>query len=236
MNAQPQPAPMTPAECDLRDFPRIMIDVSRLFHSSFNATASGTPLAWMVGHKLWYRSWHQVPAASLPDDDAELCHLAELGSDLKGFRRIKALAMRGWIKCSDGKLYHPVVAEAALDSWICKLQQRISSNSGNARRYGTPFDPAPLKLQIATATAMLSSIAPHSKSLPRLRRRQAQADADGIAGGSAGGTPSGRLSGSGSGFPSGSQETETGTGTGTGRKEDPIQGSSVRRVGTGGGA
>ena len=63
--------PLTPPGCDLRDFPKPMIDIPRLFASGFNGTASRNPLAWMIGHKLWYRSWHQVPAGSLPDYDDE---------------------------------------------------------------------------------------------------------------------------------------------------------------------
>lgn len=142
-------APLTPAGCDLRDFPKLMIDVPRLFASGFNATASRNPLAWMIGHKLWYRSWHQVPAGSLPADDDELCHLAELGFDLKSFNKAKALAMRGWVLCDDGRLYHPVVCEAALESWQEKLRQRLSSGSGNEKRWGVAFDPAPVAKDLA---------------------------------------------------------------------------------------
>ncbi len=118
------PPPPVPADCDLTDFPGMMLDVRRLFASSFNAAASTNPLAWMCGTKLWMRSWHQVPAASLPDDDAQLCHLAELGFDLKSWRKVRALALRNWVKCSDGLLYHPVEAEKALDAWNRKLEQR----------------------------------------------------------------------------------------------------------------
>ena len=35
---------------------------------------------------------------------------------------MKAGALRGWIKCGDGRLYHPVVAEKANEAW---LQKRI---------------------------------------------------------------------------------------------------------------
>jgi hypothetical protein len=118
------PEPMTPPDCDLRNFPGMMVDVHRLMSSTFNATASRTPLAWMVGHKLWYRAWHQVPAASLPDDEGELCYLSELGFDAKSFRKIRDLAMRGWVKCRDGRLYHPVMAEVALSAWRGKLIQK----------------------------------------------------------------------------------------------------------------
>ncbi|WP_168072826.1 hypothetical protein [Caulobacter sp. SSI4214] len=133
------------------------IDVPRLFASSFNATASRNPIAWMIGHKLWYRAWHQVPAASLPDDDDELCHLAELGFDVKTFRKAKAVAMRGWIKAEDGRLYHPVIAEAALISWLEKLLQRAKSGLGNAKRWKVAFDGAALEQQIRDAAAMLSA-------------------------------------------------------------------------------
>ncbi|RRN64662.1 hypothetical protein [Caulobacter sp. 602-1] len=150
-------APFTPSDCDLRDFPRMSIDVPRLFASSFNATASRNPIAWMIGHKLWYRAWHQVPAASLPDDDDELCHLAELGFDVKTFRKVKAVAMRGWIKADDGRLYHPVIAEAALISWLEKLLQRVKSGLGNAKRWKVAFDGAALEQQIRDAAAMLSA-------------------------------------------------------------------------------
>nr|WP_317892395.1 hypothetical protein [uncultured Sphingomonas sp.] len=118
------PAPLSPPDCDLRDFRQMFLDVGRLFGSTFNAKASRNPLAWMLGHKLWYRSWHQLPAGSLPDDDDELCYLAELGFDRATWDSARALAMHGWIKCSDGRLYHPVIAEKAAEAWRGKLQQR----------------------------------------------------------------------------------------------------------------
>jgi hypothetical protein len=216
------PAPLTPPDCDLRDFQRMMVDIGRLFGSSFNASASRNPLAWMVGHKLWYRSWHQVPAASLPDDDAELCHLAELGFDLKGFRAARPLAMRGWIKCSDGRLYHKVVAEVALESWLEKLAQRLSSGAGNAKKYGYGFDRAPIEAQIAIAADMLIRIAPSSKAIGKLKRRASQQ------------APVGSPAGTPDAVPMHSQETETGTGTGLEGK-DPSQDSTGLRV-IGGGA
>lgn len=129
------PDPPVPSNCDLRDFPRIMIDITRLFGSSFNATASRNPLAWMIGHKLWYRSWQQVPAASLPNDDDQLCYLAELGFDLASFQGVRDLAMHGWVLCSDGRLYHPVVAEAARDAFGRKLQKRFNTECARIKKF-----------------------------------------------------------------------------------------------------
>jgi hypothetical protein len=50
--------------------------------------------------------------------------LCGLGRDLKTFRKHRADAMRGWIECSDGRLYHPVVAEQVNASWSEKLAYR----------------------------------------------------------------------------------------------------------------
>jgi hypothetical protein len=163
--------PLTPIDCDLRDFPRMMVDVGRMMGSEFNSTASRTPVAWMVGHKLWYRAWHQVPAASLPDDDDQLCHLAELGFDQKTWKKVKAIALRNWVKCADGRLYHPVLAEVALDSWIRKLLQRAASGAGNAKRHGYAYDAAAINFAIEEASGLLAALNPHAPMVDKLKRR-----------------------------------------------------------------
>ena len=155
----------------------MMVDVPRLMNSGFNSAASGNPTAWMVGHKLWYRAWHQVPAASLPDNDDELCHLAELGFDLKTWRKVKEIALRNWVRCDDGRLYHPLVAETALEAWIEKLLQRLSSGTGNAARYGHAFDPAPVNAAIDQAMALLNNLNPRSRAADKMKRRQSRAPA-----------------------------------------------------------
>lgn len=167
-------APLTPADCDLRDFPRMMVDVPRLMNSGFNSAASRNPIAWMVGHKLWYRAWHQVPAGSLPDDDDELCHLSELGFDVKTWRKVKEIALRNWILCDDGRLYHPTLAEVALEAWIEKLLQRLSSGAGNAKRYGHAFDAAPLNAAIEASAELLHNLNPRSRAADKLKRRQSR--------------------------------------------------------------
>jgi hypothetical protein len=77
--------PFTPPDCDLQDFPRMMIDIPRLFASEFDATA--TDSEWRCGVTLWLRSFHQVPAASLPDDDVQLARLCGLGRDVRSWRK-----------------------------------------------------------------------------------------------------------------------------------------------------
>lgn len=119
------PAPLTPADSDLRDFPHTPLFRARLFGSSFHARA--TDGEWRAGVTLWLKSWDQVPAGSLPDDDIELCRLAEMARDLKLWKKTKAGALRGWILCADTRLYHPVVAEGVNTALEAKIKQRLKT-------------------------------------------------------------------------------------------------------------
>jgi hypothetical protein len=209
------PAPLTPADCDLSDFPRMMIDIRRLRTSAFDGIADDA--AWRAGLNLWMSGFHSVPAAALDDDEGSLCKAAGLGRDVKMWRKIKTAAMRGWVLCSDGRWYHETVAEFVLEAWIGKLTQRLSSGAGNAKRHGTEFDPEPVRLAIVNAAALLTALNPASKTLPKASShisRQAPV-------------------GTGLGCrqepdaaPTGSQETGTGTGIKK-QKEAPLRGPEV---------
>jgi hypothetical protein len=157
--------PLTPPDCDLLDWPKMMIHISRLRGSSFDAKADDT--AWRAGVNLWLSSWHQVPAASLSGDDEDLANRAQLGRDLKTWRKIKDRAMHGWVLCTDGRYYHPVVAETVLECWINKLLKRLSSGYGNAKRHGAPFDADAVAADIRTAAEMLARLAPRSEVLKK---------------------------------------------------------------------
>lgn len=126
------PPPFTSPDAELRDFPFMPIDVTRLLESEFNAITDDT--AWRVGLTLWLKSWQQEPAGSLPNSDASLCKLADLGRDLETWKRVKAVAMRHWVLCSDGLLYHPVVAEKVNEAWQGKLKQRWGAECGRIRK------------------------------------------------------------------------------------------------------
>lgn len=117
--------PLVRASADLRDFPHTPLFRSRLFGSSFHARA--TDAEWRAGVTLWLKSWDQEPAGSLPNDDIELCRLAELARDMKTWKKIREGSMRGWILCSDGRLYHPVVAEGVNNAIEAKEKQRLKT-------------------------------------------------------------------------------------------------------------
>lgn len=117
------PAPLVLAEVDLRDFVFMPVEIGRLFNSEFHARANDSE--WRAGMTLWLKSYHQVPAASIPDDDVALARLAEMGRDIKAWRKVRPVALYGWVHCSDGRWYHPVVAEKALQAWERKQDQRV---------------------------------------------------------------------------------------------------------------
>lgn len=120
---------MTPPDSDLRDFPHTPMFRARLFGSSFHAQA--TDAEWRAGVTLWLKSWDQVPAGSLPNNEIELCRLAELARDVKAWKKLREGALRGWTLCSDGRLYHAVVAEGVNTAVDAKVQQRLKT--GKAR-------------------------------------------------------------------------------------------------------
>lgn len=125
-------APLTPPDCDLRDFGFMPLDVQRLRDS--NLAAMESPEACWAAVLLWAASWHQVPAASLPDDDRALANLAGYGRVVDAWLPVREGALRSFVKCDDGRLYHPVVAEKALEAWRGKLEQRWRSECARIKK------------------------------------------------------------------------------------------------------
>ncbi|WP_052700085.1 DUF1376 domain-containing protein [Methylocucumis oryzae] len=126
------PAPLVPYEVDLRDFYFMPLDVCRLRDSRIAYAASGEGFRSAV--LLWCACWHQIPAASLPDDDVELAHLAGFGRVVSEWLRFKEEAMHGFIKCSDGRIYHPYIATQAINSWREKQMHRWSKECDRLRK------------------------------------------------------------------------------------------------------
>jgi hypothetical protein len=158
-------APPVPPDVDLRDFAFTPIFRARLFGSSFHARADDS--AWRAGVTLWLKSWDQVPAGSLPDDDIDLCRLAELGRDLRAWRKLKSGALHGWFKCNDGRLYHWVVAEGVLEAWQRRRTASSKGKAGASKRWGT-----------GNATAIESDTTAIAGAMPGDSKGQGQGQGD----------------------------------------------------------
>jgi uncharacterized protein YdaU (DUF1376 family) len=126
------PAPLVPTEVDLRDFGFMPLDVRTLLSSSLWIKAKKDPRLGHAAMSLWCESWHQVPAASLPDDDEVLAELARC--DEKEWRRVKDRVLANFVKCDDGRLYHETVAKKALESWSAKVAQRARTKAATEAR------------------------------------------------------------------------------------------------------
>jgi uncharacterized protein YdaU (DUF1376 family) len=126
------PAPLVPAEVDLTDFGFMPLEVRKLLSSSLWIKAKKDPRLGHAAMSLWCEAWHQVPCASLPDDDEVLADLARC--DEKEWKRIKDRVLVNFIKCADGRLYHETVAKKAVESWAAKIAQRARTKAATEAR------------------------------------------------------------------------------------------------------
>ncbi len=99
-------------------------DVQYWRDSSFALRA--TDEEFRAGMMLVWACWHQLPAASLPDDDHVLMAMSGLGrkAPLEEWLRIKGGVLQEWVLCSDGRYYHPRIAEKALTAWRGRTRAR----------------------------------------------------------------------------------------------------------------
>jgi hypothetical protein len=164
--------PLTPPDCDLRGLPFMPLDVIRVLDSDLFAISTGEEFKAAIA--LWCKSWLQVPAASLPSDDRILAHLSGAGPRWK---KIKEVALRGFVKCSDGRFYHPVVAEKALDAWNRRAghSEKQSSKSERQQRWRQR------QKELSERLREIGVAPPKGASLETLERLLGDSDVDGKA-------------------------------------------------------
>ena len=123
LNEDRYPEPLTPDYCQFKGYEFMPLHGHNLFTSKWYSKALKSPRAGMASFKLWWISWLQHPAASLPDDDDELALLADYGQDIKGWLKVKEIALHGFVLCRDGRLYHPFLAEKAIEAYEMGLDK-----------------------------------------------------------------------------------------------------------------
>ena len=120
-------APLIEPDVDLTALPYFPLLRRRLFRSEFHAKA--TDAEWRAGLTLWVRSFDQMPAGSLPDDDVQLQRLAGLARQHGKWRRVREMALHGWVRCDDGRLYHATIAEVVNDAVSRRNRVRTKGES-----------------------------------------------------------------------------------------------------------
>lgn len=97
------------------------------------AIASQWPEArpWLL--MMWFVSWQELPAGSLPNDDQIIA--AKLGMSDEMFAGHRSILMRGWYRATDGRLYNKTIAELVLDviSYRVGGAQRVREHRAKRR-------------------------------------------------------------------------------------------------------
>jgi hypothetical protein len=134
MAAMSLPPPLVPRNVDLRSMPEMPLEVELLRNASITVTI--TDAAFRAAVFLWAASWHEVPASSLPDDDRILSMLAGFGRSLSDWAEVRDQALHKFIKCSDGRFYHPVIAQKAIRVWEYRESYRRRMEAARQAKAG----------------------------------------------------------------------------------------------------
>ena len=121
--------PLVPADADVRGFKDMPMEVSRLLSSE--TWIMCTPEERSAAINLWFHAWSQVPAGSLPDNDRVLAHLSMAG---ERWSEVKDMALRGWVKADDGRLYHTVVCEKVNMMLEVRARKSAAGRKGGSKR------------------------------------------------------------------------------------------------------
>lgn len=114
------PEPLVPAEVDLRGYEFMNLYGDRLFKSETWIAAKPEQKVAML--QLWWHAFaKEIPAASLPDNDQLLTNYAGFGISVSSWKKARTQVLRGFIACSDGRLYHPFIAKVAISAWKSRL-------------------------------------------------------------------------------------------------------------------
>jgi len=117
---------------DLRDFPFMPLHIERLRKSKAWLQCKRHPELAFYLFNLWMRSWHEIPAGSVEDDDDVLADAAMCS--MPRWLKIRDQVLRNWEKKEDGRLYHTTVTEIAAASWQGKIKQRNRTAAARAAK------------------------------------------------------------------------------------------------------
>ena len=132
MTIDDRPPPLTPEDCDLREFPYMPLVIQQLKASKQWLICKRRPDLAFYLLNLWTAAWHEVPAASIEDDADVLADKAMCPPDR--WDELKGDVMRGWTLCADGRWYHPIVAEQALKTFEIKRKKESEKEADRLRK------------------------------------------------------------------------------------------------------
>lgn len=116
------PEPPLPTDLDLSSLEYMPLVIMKLRRSKAWLKAKRRPELGFYMMNLWMVAWTEKPAASLDDDDDVLADAAMC--DPCRWEEVRELAMHGFYKCSNGRLYHPFLVEQAEKALEKRLKWR----------------------------------------------------------------------------------------------------------------
>jgi uncharacterized protein DUF1376 len=128
------PDPLIAPDVDLRDFKTMPLYVHKLRRSEAWKLAKAQPELGFYMVNLWASAWHEVPCGSIEDDDDLLALLAMCNR--RRWPKVRELSLHGWVRCSDGKFYHPTIVDIALQAWQKRQNLRRDGAAGARARWG----------------------------------------------------------------------------------------------------
>lgn len=142
------PDPPIPSDVDCVGLPYMPLKVTSLIGSELVDLSTGAEFKAAV--LLWCKSWTEVPAGSLPNNDRRLAR--DAGVSLEEFSNIRDMALHGFILCSDDRFYHPVICDLAVAAFKRRRQQGENSAKRWAKQNG-PKIPQPEKTDATDKSA-----------------------------------------------------------------------------------
>lgn len=106
-----------------------MLNTERLMASELWALATGDEFKAAMG--LWCRAWKQVPAGSLPNDERVLAAFSGAG---KGWVKVRDVALRGFVECSDGRIYHKTLCDDVRRAAAAKRERQERTKAATEAR------------------------------------------------------------------------------------------------------
>lgn len=123
------PLPLVDISIDIRALDSFMLNVDRMLSSELWALSNGEE--FKAAFALWMRAWKQTPAGSLPDDDRVLSAFSGAG---KRWLKVREMALRGFVKCSDGRLYHQYLCEDVVRAAAKMAERRDRTKAATEAR------------------------------------------------------------------------------------------------------
>ncbi len=127
------PEPPIRSDADVRSIADMPLAVETIFALAKEVSLEVLGAAVLL--RCW--AWHQVPGGSLPDNDEALAAMVGLRRDV--WQRVRALALDGFARCSDGRLYHHAIVEKARAA-LAVIEKCEKRKADDRRRQKASYD------------------------------------------------------------------------------------------------